>query len=88
MEQNRWAVLRFIFRHCDVLYVRLISQASQDLHLELFSFPLHFRLLITLSKIRAVQSWFYYLTPLNVRDKDSSGGILSAFTNFRPTYSN
>jgi hypothetical protein len=33
------AALRFIFRHCDVPYVRLIPQASRALHLELFTVP-------------------------------------------------
>jgi hypothetical protein len=33
------AVLRFIFRHCDVLKVRLIPQDSRFLHLELFTVP-------------------------------------------------
>jgi len=36
------AALRFIFRHCGVLFVRLIPQDSQALHLELFTLPSHF----------------------------------------------
>jgi hypothetical protein len=36
------AVLRFILRHCGVLYVRLIPQNLRALHNELFTLPLLF----------------------------------------------
>jgi len=38
-EQSRRAALRFILRHCGVLYVRLIPQDSRALPLELFTVP-------------------------------------------------
>jgi hypothetical protein len=55
--------LRFIFRHCDVPYVRLIPQDLRALHLELFTVPSVCGLLTSPSRLTLVNSLLKFRTP-------------------------